>query len=120
MATVAELQERLRRPLAAELAGGCHDRVVAGGVEKLLATPLAGPFPQVREVLSGYGQMGADERAGALREALALTAAWYRAGAAGADMLRVSWGQIADYTARLHPAPAPRAVSAAPSPQLVL
>lgn len=72
MATVAELQERLRRPLAAELAGGCHDRVVAGGVEKLLSTPLAGPFPRVREVLSGYGQMHEDERAGALREALAL------------------------------------------------
>jgi ATP-dependent DNA helicase RecG (EC 3.6.1.-) len=72
MATVAELQERLRRPLAAELAGGCHDRVVAGGVEKLLSTPLAGPFPKVREVLSGYAGLDESARAVALREALTL------------------------------------------------
>ncbi|WP_092263944.1 ATP-dependent DNA helicase RecG [Deinococcus reticulitermitis] len=70
MATVQELQDRLRRPLAAELAAGCHDRIVAGGLEKLLASPLAGPFPQVREVLRGYAGMEAGARAEALRAAL--------------------------------------------------
>ncbi|WP_414656597.1 ATP-dependent DNA helicase RecG [Deinococcus sp. VB343] len=72
MATVAELKERLRRPLAAELAGGCHNRVVAGGVDKLLSGPLANPFPKVREVLSGYGEMSPEARAEALQGALKL------------------------------------------------
>ncbi|AFD25247.1 ATP-dependent DNA helicase RecG [Deinococcus gobiensis] len=72
MATVQEMRERLRRPLAAELAGGCHDRVVAGGVERLLASPLASPFPQVREKLGGYAALGGPERAEALGAALAL------------------------------------------------
>lgn len=75
MATVAELQERLRRPLAAELAGGCQNRVVAGGVDKLLSGPLANPFPKVREVLSGYGDMPPEARAEALQQALALLGA---------------------------------------------
>ncbi|MBI0445889.1 ATP-dependent DNA helicase RecG [Deinococcus sp. DB0503] len=72
MATVAEMREKLRRPLAAELAAGCADRVVAGGVERLLASPLAGPFPQVREALRGYAGLDAGGRAAALHRALAL------------------------------------------------
>ena len=47
-----------------------------------------------------------------LREALAMTAAWYRAQAAGADMLRLSLTQIAEYAARLRPAVLPFSVSA--------
>ncbi|WP_034384195.1 ATP-dependent DNA helicase RecG [Deinococcus sp. YIM 77859] len=72
MATVAELRERLRRPLAAELAAGCANRVVAGGVERLLASPLAGPFPAVREALRGYAALDVGARAEALHKALAL------------------------------------------------
>ncbi|PNY82191.1 ATP-dependent DNA helicase RecG [Deinococcus koreensis] len=72
MATVAELRERLRRPLAAELASGCQNRVVAGGVDKLLASPLGNPFPGVREALSGYAQKAEDARGEALRTALSL------------------------------------------------
>ena len=79
MATVQELQERLRRPLAAELAGGCQNRVVAGGVEKLLASPLAGPFPKVREALAGYGTLDPAARAEALTAALSLLSADPRA-----------------------------------------
>ncbi|CAM3197386.1 ATP-dependent DNA helicase RecG [Deinococcus deserti] len=69
---MAELRERLRRPLAAELAAGCQNRVVAGGVEKLLASPLGNPFPQVREVLGGYGSLEPAKREAALKSALAL------------------------------------------------
>ncbi|GGM33091.1 ATP-dependent DNA helicase RecG [Deinococcus arenae] len=72
MATVAELQEKLRRPLAAELASGCQNRVVAGGVEKLLASPLGNPFPKVREALAGYEALDAAGREVALRAALDL------------------------------------------------
>ncbi|MEF2277546.1 ATP-dependent DNA helicase RecG [Deinococcus sp. YIM 134068] len=71
MATVAEMRERLRRPLAAELASGCADRVVAGGVERLLASPLAGPFPVVREALRGYAGLDGAGREEALKAALA-------------------------------------------------
>jgi ATP-dependent DNA helicase RecG len=84
MATVQEMRERLRRPLAAELAGGCHDRVVAGGVERLLASPLASPFPQVREKLGGYAALEAAGRAEALSAALALLDAPEKKGAAPA------------------------------------
>ena len=71
MATVAELRERLRRPLAAELAAGCQNRVVAGGVDKLLASPLGNPFPKIREVLGGYGELSVGEREEVLKTALA-------------------------------------------------
>ncbi|PIG97680.1 ATP-dependent DNA helicase RecG [Deinococcus sp. UR1] len=74
MATVAELREKLRRPLNAELAGGCQNRVVAGGVERLLASPLGNPFPKVREALRGYAELDGPEREAALRGALALLA----------------------------------------------
>ncbi|UBV43764.1 ATP-dependent DNA helicase RecG [Deinococcus taeanensis] len=72
MATVAELRDKLRRPLSAELASGCQNRVVAGGVEKLLASPLGNPFPKVRETLSGYAALEHEAREAAVRAALAL------------------------------------------------
>ncbi|MBZ9711822.1 ATP-dependent DNA helicase RecG [Deinococcus multiflagellatus] len=72
MATVAELREKLRRPLSAELASGCQNRVVAGGMDKLLASPLGNPFPKVREVLAGYAALDLPEREDALKRALAL------------------------------------------------
>jgi len=71
MATVQELREKLRKPLERELMTGCTNRVVAGGMEKLLEN-LAKPFPQVREVLRGYTDMTEDERAERLRSALSL------------------------------------------------
>ncbi|MDP9762938.1 ATP-dependent DNA helicase RecG [Deinococcus enclensis] len=84
MATVAELQEKLRRPLAAELAAGCTDRVVAGGVEKLLASPLGNPFPKVREALAGYAGLDSAAREAALTQALELLSGRTRAAPAQA------------------------------------
>ena len=83
VATVQELQEKLRRPLAAELAGGCQNRVVAGGIEKLLASPLGNPFPKVREALSGYAAMDTAARAEALQAALKLLSGDPKAKASG-------------------------------------
>ncbi|PYE56634.1 ATP-dependent DNA helicase RecG [Deinococcus yavapaiensis] len=71
MATVQELRDKLRRPLERELLTGCQNRVVAGGVEKLLEN-LARPFPNVREMLRGYADMNLPTREEKLREALAL------------------------------------------------
>ncbi len=72
MPTLPELREKLRRPLELERLRGCENRAVAGGLEKLLSGPLAGPFPQVREVLRGYNDLGVSEREEALEEALQL------------------------------------------------
>lgn len=88
MATVAELQEKLRRPLAAELAAGCTDRVVAGGVEKLLASPLGNPFPKVREALAGYAGLDPAAREAALTQALELLSGRTRAAPARAAVRR--------------------------------
>ncbi len=71
MPTVPELAGKLRKPLERELLTGCTNRVVAGGVEKLLDN-LARPFPQVRETLRGYAAMSEAERGEGLRAALAL------------------------------------------------
>ncbi len=62
--------KRLARPLERELASGCSDRVVAGGLEKLLGN-LARPFPEVTRLLEGYGALAPSERCGRLRAALA-------------------------------------------------
>ncbi|ANE43751.1 ATP-dependent DNA helicase RecG [Deinococcus puniceus] len=70
MATVAELRDKLRRPLLAERASGHQNKIVAGGVEKLLASPLGNPFPGVREALKGYGDLDEPGRAAALNAAL--------------------------------------------------
>ena len=71
MATVQELRDKLRRPLEVELASGCANRVVAGGMERLLDN-LARPFPQVRETLRGYAELDVEEREARLRRALGL------------------------------------------------
>ncbi|MDA0700617.1 MAG: DNA helicase RecG, partial [bacterium] len=73
MATVAELRERLRRPLERELAAGCHDDVVVGGLERLLDA-VGRPFADVRGLLDGYGGWAPQERAVRLRAALATLA----------------------------------------------
>ncbi|WP_027480720.1 ATP-dependent DNA helicase RecG [Deinococcus pimensis] len=71
MPTVQELRDKLRKPLERELLTGCTNRVVAGGVEKLLDN-LGKPFPQVRETLRGYSELEPAGRAEKLRSALAL------------------------------------------------
>lgn len=74
MATVAELRDRLRRPLRRELEAGCHDDVVVGGLERLIAT-VAQPFPDVRALLDGYRGWPPARRSEALRAALAVLGA---------------------------------------------
>ncbi|WP_412917861.1 ATP-dependent DNA helicase RecG [Meiothermus sp.] len=66
-----ELKARLLRPLERELADGAHDRVVAGGLEKLLEN-LGQPFPEVGRVLAGYRQMEVEVRKARLEEAIQL------------------------------------------------
>ncbi|MCY1702083.1 ATP-dependent DNA helicase RecG [Deinococcus sp. SL84] len=75
MPTVAELADRLTKPLTLELKSGCQNRVVAGGLEGLLRGPLANPFPQVREMLEGYAGWSVPEREQALGRALEALAA---------------------------------------------
>ncbi len=72
VATLQELQDKLRRPLQLEQQRGYSNRAVSGGLEKLLAGPLASPFPKVREALRGYDSLAAPERQQALEAALAL------------------------------------------------
>ncbi len=67
--TRRELIQRLARPLERELATGCQDRVVAGGLEKLVHN-LARPFPEVARLLEGYAALEPDARCARLREAL--------------------------------------------------
>ncbi len=68
--TRQELIQRLARPLQRELATGCADRVVAGGLEKLVHN-LARPFPEVTCLLEGYAALEPEARCARLREALA-------------------------------------------------
>lgn len=69
--TREELKARLLRPLERELADGAQDRVVAGGLEKLLQN-LGQPFPEVGQVLTGYRQMDVEVRKVQLEKALEL------------------------------------------------
>ena len=69
MATVGELRERLRRPLERELATGCRDDVVVGGLERLVTT-VGRPFADVRALLAGYAGLPPVERAARLEAAL--------------------------------------------------
>lgn len=69
--THEELKARLIRPIARELADGALDRVVAGGLEKLIQN-LGQPFPEVGRVLAGYRQMDVEERKRQLKRALEL------------------------------------------------
>ncbi|WP_374707878.1 ATP-dependent DNA helicase RecG [Meiothermus sp.] len=54
-----------------ELADGAQDRVVAGGLEKLLQN-LAQPFPEVGQALAGYRQMEPEARKAQLQKAIEL------------------------------------------------
>jgi len=74
VATVPELRDRLRRPLERELAEGCRDGVVVGGLERLLAS-VGRPFADVRALLDGYATWSVERRAVAVRAALALLTA---------------------------------------------
>ena len=73
MPTLSDIQDKLRRPLELELAQGCQNRAVAGGMERLLDT-FARPFPKVREALHGYSEMDTGQRDQALQTALVLLA----------------------------------------------
>ncbi|GAO75863.1 ATP-dependent DNA helicase RecG [Meiothermus ruber] len=69
--TREELKARLIRPIARELADGAQDRVVAGGLEKLIQN-LGQPFPEVGRLLAGYRQMPVELRIEQLKKALEL------------------------------------------------
>jgi ATP-dependent DNA helicase RecG len=71
VATVEELRARLRKPLQRELARGCHDDVVDGGVERLLAT-LGAPFKDVQTQLAGYRGWDRERRRDAILASLDL------------------------------------------------
>jgi ATP-dependent DNA helicase RecG len=71
MPTVEEMRERLRRPLQRELDMGCTDRVVSGGLEKLMEN-VGGPFPKLRELLRGYAGWDSAKRFEQLSQALLL------------------------------------------------
>ena len=60
---------RLIRPLRRELEDGCRDRVVAGGLERLVAN-LAADAPEIRRLLAGYSRLPQEERCRRLVEAL--------------------------------------------------
>ncbi len=71
MATVQDLRERLRRPLQLELASGCKDSAVVGGLERLVET-VGAPFADVRALVAGYAELAPEERQARLTQALAL------------------------------------------------
>ena len=70
VATVQTLRDRLRRPLERELATGCRDSVVVGGLERMLAT-LGRPLADVASLLHGYADWSPEERRPAVEAALA-------------------------------------------------
>ncbi|MER3484301.1 MAG: DNA helicase RecG [Meiothermus sp.] len=69
--TAQDLKDRLLRPLRRELATGAEDKVVAGGLEKLIEN-LGQPFPKVREALAGYRELSTAERIERLNQAIGL------------------------------------------------
>jgi ATP-dependent DNA helicase RecG len=69
MATPHELRARLRRPLERELATGCQDGVVLGGLERMLAT-LGRPLDDVATLLAGYASWTPERRRRAVEAAL--------------------------------------------------
>lgn len=95
--THEELKARLLRPIQRELSDGAQDRVVAGGLEKLLEN-LGQPFPEVEQALAGYRQMDMATRKVQLRKAIELLG-----------------GQGSGVRGQTPPSPAP-----APSPSLDL
>lgn len=71
MATPQDLRERLRKPLLRELASGCPDTVVQGGLEKLVET-VGKPFGDVCGVIKGYAEASPEARKERLEQALTL------------------------------------------------
>lgn len=71
MATVAELRARLRRALEREQREGYLDRVVVGGLERMLEN-LGRPTQDAHALLRGYRDLTPEARASAVAEALAL------------------------------------------------
>jgi len=69
--TLAELRERIRRPLLKELEDGAQDRVVVGGLERLVQT-LAHPFPELQRLFQGYRDLPPEKRRRVLERALEL------------------------------------------------
>lgn len=69
--TREELKDRLLRPIQRELSDGAHDRVVAGGLERLVEN-LGQPFPEVSKTLAGYHQMKVEVRKAQLEKAIEL------------------------------------------------
>lgn len=67
--TKDELKARLLRPLYRELQSGAQDKVVAGGLEKLLEN-LGQPFPEVGRALKGYRDMEVEIRKVQLEKAI--------------------------------------------------
>jgi len=63
--------QRLLRPLLRELEDGCRDRVVAGGLWRLLQN-LGRDRPEILRLLRGYGRMSQEERCKRLVAALRL------------------------------------------------
>jgi ATP-dependent DNA helicase RecG len=66
-----EARERLLRPLEREWQDGAQDRVVQGGLERLVER-LGQPFPEVRTLLRGYRELDPQERRARLSRALEL------------------------------------------------
>lgn len=82
-----ELRQRLLRPLQREFDTGAQDRVVAGGLERLVEN-LGQPFPEVGQLLAGYRSLEPEQRLNRLEQAIRLlspqtTATPRRAVAAG-------------------------------------
>lgn len=69
--TLAELKERIRRPLLRELQDGAQDRVVVGGLERLVQT-LARPLPELVRLFQGYRDLPPERRREVLEKALRL------------------------------------------------
>lgn len=106
METLAELQNKLRRPLEFELQMGCRNKVVAGGLEMLLDN-LGKPFPKVREILQGYSQWDGDTRAEKLKIALMLLSGEVSDSQAPASSPKISAKTPAKTPAKPAKAPAP-------------
>lgn len=71
MSTLEALRERLRKPLELELQSGCEDKVVVGGIERLVAT-VGKPFDDVQTLIAGYGTLEPEDRRRCIAAALDL------------------------------------------------
>jgi ATP-dependent DNA helicase RecG len=71
VSTLEALRERLRKPLELELQSGCEDKVVVGGIERLVAT-VGKPFDDVQALMTGYAGLEPDARRRCIEAALDL------------------------------------------------